>query len=192
MQGISCLLPEQIRIKVLAREDISSAIDRDTSLVVLSRVDYRTGELLDMEKYTTLAHEAGALVLWDLCHSAGVVDVRLQENKVDFAVGCGYKYLNGGPGAPAYLYVAERWIESIRQPLTGWMGHRSPFEFSLDYKPANSIKKMLTGTHPVLAASSLEGAVDSLLYVDGGSYAYCVYAWEAFSVAEKTKHYHRD
>lgn len=166
LQGIRDHFDDGVNIKALKRGDIRQAIDENTALLVLSHVDYRTGELLDMAEYTKIAHDAGALILWDLCHSAGVIDVELKRDNADFAVGCGYKYLNGGPGAPAFVYVADKWIESINQPLTGWMGHQCPFDFSPDYKPAQSIRKMLTGTPPVLAATCLEAAVDTLLEAD--------------------------
>lgn len=166
MQGIANQLSSGVEIKTLDRDEIKHAVDENTALLVLSHVDYRTGELLDMDEYSNIAHDAGALILWDLCHSAGVIDVELNKYNADFAVGCGYKYLNGGPGAPAFIYVADRWIATINQPLTGWMGHQSPFEFSQKHKPADNIKKMLTGTPPVLAASCLEGAVDTLLEAD--------------------------
>jgi kynureninase len=166
LQGIAQLLPERVKIKAVRRQNILDAIDADTALIVLSHVDYRTGELIDMQSHTEAAHQKGSLILWDLCHSAGVIEVALNQAKADFAVGCGYKFLNGGPGAPAFIFVASRWIERVNQPLTGWMGHTAPFEFSNTYEPASTIKKMLTGTHPVLAASSLDGAIDTLLQAD--------------------------
>ena len=122
--------------------------------------------LLDKQAITELAHAKGALVIWDLCHSAGALPIDLSELNADMAVGCGYKYLNGGPGAPSFLYVAARWHPHLQQPLSGWWGHAQPFEFSADYQPANGIGRMLCGTQGVLGLAALEAAVDIFLEVD--------------------------
>ena len=119
-----------------------------------------------MEHMTRLAHDAGALVVWDLAHSAGAMPVELNACEVDFAVGCGYKYLNGGPGAPAYVYVAQALQADVRTPLTGWMGHEAPFDFSTRYAPAAGIRQMLCGSPPILSMAALEVGVDLLLEAD--------------------------
>ena len=165
MQGIEDLLGERFTLKAVQRDCIPDEIDDDTGLLVLSHVDYRTGDVFDMQNITRLAHEAGALVLWDLCHSAGIFDINLNEAKADFAVGCGYKFLNGGPGAPSFVYVAKRHQENISQPLTGWMGHANPFAFDETYKSAPGIRKMLCGTPSIIAMGCLEAALDELLPV---------------------------
>lgn len=126
-------------------------IDPDTAVVCLSHVNYRTGRLRDMAAVTKAAHDAGALVIWDLCHSLGALPVNLNGCNVDFAVGCSYKYLNGGPGAPAWLFVASRHLATAQNPLTGWQGHADPFGFEIDYRPAETVEKFRVGTPPVLS-----------------------------------------
>jgi kynureninase len=140
-------------------EDLEAALDEDVALLLLTHVHYKTGAMHDMARLTCAAHDAGALVLWDLSHSAGAVPVDLSGCGADFAVGCGYKYLNGGPGAPAFAYVAERHQDALQQPLTGWMGHAAPFAFADDYAPAAGIDRLLTGTPPILALAALEEGV---------------------------------
>ncbi|EDL49082.1 kynureninase [Erythrobacter sp. SD-21] len=146
--------------RLAAREQIHAALNEDVALLLLTHAHYKTGELFDMVELTRAAHEAGALVLWDLSHSGGALPVDLNACEADFAVGCGYKYLNGGPGAPAYAFVAERHLEAAEQPLSGWMGHAAPFAFSDDYTPAPGIERLLCGTPGILGLSALEVGVD--------------------------------
>ncbi|WP_046469330.1 kynureninase [Allosalinactinospora lopnorensis] len=132
----------------------------DVAVVLLSHVDYRTGALRDMAGTTRLVREHGALMIWDLCHSVGAVPVELGECAVDFAVGCTYKYLNAGPGAPAFSYLAERHHRNARQPITGWHGHARPFDFSGDYVPADSASRFLSGSQPLIADAALEASLE--------------------------------
>ena len=139
------------------------AIDDNTALVSLSHVTFRSSFLYDAEAITRRAHEAGALVLWDLSHSAGAVPAELDKWLVDFAVGCTYKYLNGGPGAPAFLYVRRDLQDKALSPIWGWFGQKAPFAFDLEYKPSPDIKRFLVGTPPILSLSAMEAAVDVVL-----------------------------
>jgi kynureninase len=132
----------------------------EISVLMLTHVNFRSGKIHDMQKLTKLAHEHGVLVIWDLAHSAGAVPIELDNCEVDFAVGCGYKYLNGGPGAPAFIYAAKRHIPNLKQPLTGWMGHANPFTFDPSYAPDVGIKKFLSGTPSVIAMAVLSAALD--------------------------------
>jgi kynureninase len=135
----------------------------DVALLMLTQVNYRTGRLLDMAALTASAHAHGALTVWDLAHSAGALPVDLHGANADFAIGCGYKYLNGGPGAPAFVWVHPRHVNRLPQPLAGWMGHASGFDFTPGYAPAAGIKRYLCGTPPVIAMAALECGVDTLL-----------------------------
>lgn len=153
-EGIAEFLGAELRHVEISR--IADALDDKVAAVSFSHVNYRTARIEDMASITTLIHQAGALAVWDLCHSAGAIPVALNAANADFAVGCGYKYLNGGPGAPAFLFAARRYHAQMRQPLSGWMGHAAPFEFTPTYRPAPGIRRMLTGTPPVLALSILE------------------------------------
>lgn len=146
--------------RLAERDNLLAALDGEVALLLLTHAHYKTGELFDLAEMTRAAHEAGALVLWDLSHSTGVLPVDLRAANADFAVGCGYKYLCGGPGAPAFAYVAERHLRGLAQPLTGWFGHSSPFAFSDDYQPASGVERLLCGTSPVLGLSALEVGVD--------------------------------
>ncbi len=146
--------------RLAARADIAAALDDDVALLMLTHAHYKTGELFDMAALTRAAHDAGALVLWDLSHSTGALPVDLNGAGADFATGCGYKYLCGGPGAPAFAYVAQRHLADLKQPLTGWFGHARPFAFSDDYEPAPGIEQLQCGTSPVLGLTALEVGVD--------------------------------
>jgi kynureninase len=157
-----------IALRLAEPEDLEQAIDDDVAAVMLTHVNYKTGRVHDMGAVTAMAHEAGALMLWDLAHSAGALPVDLGAADADLAVGCGYKYLNGGPGAPAFLFVAERLQEEIRPPLSGWMGHASPFDFDVDYRPAEGIARNLCGTPPILSMAGLDAALDLMLEADMG------------------------
>ena len=140
--------------------DVAAAIGERTALVVLSHVAYRSGFLADMAAITRAAHEAGALILWDLCHSVGVLPIELDACDVDLAAGCTYKYLNGGPGSPAFCYVATRLQEELRQPVWGWMGAGDPFAMAAEYRPAKGIRKFISGTPPVLAMQPLKDMLE--------------------------------
>lgn len=150
-----------LHVRFVAAEDIALAVDTDTAVVVLSHVSYRTATMQDMRTVTASVHAAGALVVWDLAHSTGAVVLTLDADNVDFAVGCGYKFLNGGPGAPAHVYVAERHHHAIDQPLTGWFGHRQPFAFGPGFARADGIKAMLCSTPPMLSMVALEHAMSA-------------------------------
>lgn len=152
--------PDGVRGPVLALAD---AIDEETALVVLSHTLFKSGFVYDMAAITRLAHEAGALVVWDLSHSAGAVPVDLNAAGADYAVGCTYKYLNGGPGAPAFLYARQDLQAGSHNPISGWMGQDHPFEFELDYRPAPDLRRFLTGTPTVLSLAAVEPGVDLLL-----------------------------
>ena len=166
LQGLAALLPDRARLKSVAPEALIDAIDEDTAVVVLTQVHYKSALRRDMAAVTAAAHAKGALMLWDLSHSAGAIAVDLNGAGADLAVGCGYKYLNGGPGAPAYVYVAERHQGEIASPLTGWMGHAEPFAFEDGYRPARDIRGQLTGTPSVLGLAALEAGIDLQLEAD--------------------------
>ena len=166
MQGLEQLLGERLRIRVVPADDLPAAIDEDVIAVSLTHVHYKSARRWAMVEITAQAHAKGALALWDLSHSAGALAVDLNGAKADLAVGCGYKYLNGGPGAPAFLFVADRHQAQIRSPLTGWMGHADPFAFIDDYRPADGIKRQLCGTPSILSLAALEVGIDLMLEAD--------------------------
>lgn len=145
-----------LELRTAAPADIPAALTDETALLVLTHVHYKSGRIHDMAGLTAHAHAAGALALWDLSHSAGALPVDLNGCGADFAVGCGYKYLNGGPGAPGYMFAARRHHADMGQPLTGWMGHAAPFDFTDDYAPAPGVARLLTGTPAVIGLSALE------------------------------------
>ena len=167
--GLCAQLGGSHRVVLLDTVDLDTvraALTPETAVLLLTHVNYRTGVQLDMKRLTDLAHEAGVLVVWDLAHSAGAVPLSVDACGVDFAVGCGYKYLNGGPGAPGFLYVAERHQATFRQPLTGWMGHAAPFAFETEYRPAPDLGRALSGTPSVLALTALQSGLETFDGVD--------------------------
>lgn len=158
-QGLIELVGSNHSLRPVTADEIVGAIDEHTAVVYVTHVNYLTGRMHDMAAITAAAHEAGAVTLWDLSHSVGAAPVELDAVDADLAVGCGYKYLNGGPGAPAFLYVARRHQDSVRPALSGWMGHAAPFEFAWDYHPAAGVGRHLVGTPPVLSMVALDEAV---------------------------------
>ena len=172
LQGCVQLLGDKHKIVRIGSRDgditpdlatLERAINNDTALVTLSHVVFKSGYLYDMAAVTELAHLKGALVLWDLSHSVGVVPIALDQCKVDFAIGCTYKYLNGGPGAPAFLYVNQSLQDRVSSPIWSWWGQNQPFAFDLDYAPASGVNRFLTGTQPMLSLLTMEAALDPLL-----------------------------
>lgn len=157
---------KDIRVELIDESAIVEHLNDDVAVLVLTQVNFRTGRKLDMAALTTAAHQKGILVIWDLAHSVGAFSLHLDACNVDFAVGCTYKYLNGGPGAPGFIYVAERHLEHYQQPITGWMGHTAPFDFVPEYIGANTIKQNLSGTPGVIGMSILDSALDVFLDVD--------------------------
>lgn len=144
-------------------EQLLENLNEDTGVVSLTHTCYKTGQVFDMRLITEAAHKVGALVIWDLSHSAGVMPLQLDKHFVDMAVGCTYKYLNGGPGSPAFIFVREELLPHLENPIRGWFGHTDPFSFNPEYKPAETIEKFLTGTPPVLSMAALEPALDMIL-----------------------------
>ena len=151
-----------LELQLVEAEQIPAALDERTAVLMLTHVNYRTGAMHDMHAVTQAAHDAGALVVWDLAHSAGAVEVDLRGADADFAIGCGYKYLNGGPGAPAFVWVHPRHADRFWQPLSGWWSHAAPFAFTHDYQPAAGIARYLCGTQPILSMTALECGLDTL------------------------------
>jgi len=151
------------RLQLVEPEEIAAALTREVAVLMLTHVNYRTGAMHDMAAVTAAAHAAGALTVWDLAHSAGAVPVDLNAAKADFSIGCGYKYLNGGPGAPAFVWVNPKHADRFWQPLAGWWGHAAPFEFTPDYRPAAGISRYLCGTQPILSMTALECGLDTVL-----------------------------
>ena len=158
-QGLAEMLG--LSLNAVPADEVANAIDSDTAVVTLTHVDYRSAAIHDMSAINIAAHDAGALTVWDLSHSAGAIALDLDGTGCDLAVGCGYKYLNGGPGAPAFLFVGERLQDELHSPLQGWMGHAEPFAFDDDYRPATGILKFLTGTPAILALAALEAGLDT-------------------------------
>ena len=150
-----------LRLNAMPADAVMKYIDADTAVVTLTHVDYRSAAIHDMRSINDAAHHAGALTVWDLSHSAGAIELDLDGSGCDLAVGCGYKYLNGGPGAPAFIYVAERLQNELKNPLRGWMGHAEPFAFVDNYEPVVGVTRFLTGTPPIIAMTALEAGIDT-------------------------------
>lgn len=159
-EGLCRTLGGQYRLKTVAPEEVMSHIDETVAVTMITEVDYRTGRRHDMNDITRRAHEMGALTVWDLAHSAGAIPVDLTAARADFAVGCTYKYLNSGPGGPAFIYVAPKHADTARPALSGWLGHESPFAFDLSYRPGAGIERMRVGTPPILQMAALDAALD--------------------------------
>ena len=164
LQGLSRLTGCELR--VVPSGDIAGALDETVALLLLTHTHYRTGAVLDMAALTAKAHAVGALACWDLSHSAGALAVNLNGANADMAVGCGYKYLNGGPGAPAFAFVAARHHAELEQPLTGWMGHAAPFDFVDDYRPGTGMQRLLVGTPSIIAMAALASGLSTFDGVD--------------------------
>lgn len=164
-EGLAALLGRGHTLRAAGAEAIEAALDASVAVLLLTHVDYRSGRMHDMARITRTAHAAGALVVWDLAHSAGAVPLDLAACGADFAVGCGYKFLNGGPGAPGFLYAAPR-HHGATMPLTGWMGHAEPFDFAPGYRPAAGIARVQVGTPHILSLAALEEGVDIALQAD--------------------------
>lgn len=158
--GLIKQLDKGHELRVVAPEDVAGAIDDTVAAVMITQVDYRTGRTHDMGAITEAAHKAGAVMIWDLAHSAGALPVDMAASGAEFAVGCTYKYLNGGPGAPAFIYVRPDIVNDIKPALAGWLGHEAPFAFDMDYRPGSGIERMRVGTPPVLQLSALEKALE--------------------------------
>lgn len=165
-QGLAAWLGRGHTLRLVEAEEVVAAMDEHTAAVVLGAVNYRTGALFDLAAVTRAAHACGTVMIWDLAHAAGVIPVRLNAVGADFAVGCGYKYLNGGPGAPAFIFVARRHHAAFHHPLSGWMGHAQPFAFEVEYRPAEGVQRALCGTPPILSLAALEVGVALALQAD--------------------------
>ncbi|BAK74873.1 kynureninase [Pseudogulbenkiania sp. NH8B] len=167
IQGMIDLLQQGYQLRLIDdATPLEAALDDDVAVLLLSHVNYRTGYLYDMAATTALAHRHGILTIWDLAHAAGAVPVDLNGAEADFAVGCTYKYLNGGPGSPAFIWVAARHQDRFWQPLSGWWGHQRPFAMATDYQPASGIRRFLCGTQPIVSMSLIECGLDVALQAD--------------------------
>ena len=165
-EGLLRQLGSGYELRVVDPDQVADALTDEIAVMMLTQVDYRTGRMHDMADLTARAHAVGALTVWDLAHSAGAFPVHLARDGADFAVGCTYKYLNAGPGAPAFIYVAPRHAERVQPALSGWLGHEAPFAFDLDYRPGARIERMRVGTPPVLQMAALEASLDIWDQVD--------------------------
>lgn len=164
--GLLKLLGRGYELKLADPTKVENYLDASVAVLMLTEVDYRTGRKHDMQRLTELAHRHGIITVWDLAHSAGAIPVDLTAAQADFAVGCTYKYLNGGPGAPAFIYVAPQHAQKPWPALAGWLGHEAPFAFDLDYRPAQGVQRMRVGTPPIIALSILDAALDAWDEVD--------------------------
>ena len=160
-EGLIKTIGKGHELRTPAPEDVLDQITDEVAVVMLTQVDYRTGRMHDIARITKAAHDAGAVMIWDLAHSAGAVPVEILASNTEFAVGCTYKYLNGGPGAPAFIYVRPDLIEQVSPALAGWLGHDAPFAFELNYRPAMSTERMRVGTPPILQLATLDAALDA-------------------------------
>jgi kynureninase len=158
-EGISQFNPD-ITIRTISISSLEQNMSQETAVILLSHVNYRDASILDMNKITALAHELGIFVIWDLSHSVGIIPIDLTKDKVDFAVGCTYKYLNGGPGSPAFIYVNTKHLSISKSPIFGWMGHKKPFDFSAEYVAEKNISQFMGGTPCILSLSALHGALE--------------------------------
>ena len=165
-EGLIRSLDRGHQLKIVDPASVEAAIDESVAVLMLTQVDYRTGRLHDMRALTRIAGDAGAITVWDLAHSAGALPVDVAGAGADFAIGCTYKYLNGGPGAPAFIYVAPRHAETARPALSGWLGHAAPFAFDLAYRVGRGIERMRVGTPPIIALAALDAALDAWEGVD--------------------------
>jgi kynureninase len=165
-EGLIKSLDRDYELRVVAPEDFYDAIDDDVAVTLITEIDYRTGRRHDMQAITERAHACGAITVWDLAHSAGAVDVDLTGANVDFAIGCTYKYLNGGPGAPAFIYVRPDLADAVSPALSGWLGHAAPFDFELNYRAGDGIDRLRVGTPPILGLVALDAALDVWDHVD--------------------------
>ncbi|WP_281954229.1 kynureninase [Pseudophaeobacter arcticus] len=166
VQGLLKSLGKDYELRVVNPEDVTEAVTDEIAVLMLTEVDYRTGRKHDMKALTELAHAQGVVTVWDLAHSAGALPVDLAGCKADFAVGCTYKYLNSGPGGPAFIYVAPRHVDTARPALSGWLGHEAPFAFDLDYRPGTGIERMRVGTPPMIQLAALGASMDIWDQVD--------------------------
>lgn len=165
-QGIAAATGGRVKVLLCEKDEIAAAIDDQTIAIAITQVHYKTGHIHDMAALTALSQHNGALAIWDLCHSAGAMPVDLNGCNADFAVGCTYKYLNGGPGSPAFLFAATRHQGHAGQPVTGWWGHAAPFAFEPGYRPQNDIRQFLVGTQPIVSMAMLEAGLDIHLEAD--------------------------
>jgi kynureninase len=165
-EGLVGLLEQGYQLRTVAPEEVADAMGDDIAVVMLTEVDYRTGRKHDMKAMTEMAHAAGAVMVWDLAHSAGALPVDLTASNAEMAVGCTYKYLNGGPGAPAFIYIRPDLADRVQPALSGWLGHRQPFEFDLKYQPGAGIERMRVGTPPVIQLTALEVAMELWADID--------------------------
>ncbi|MDH2381514.1 kynureninase [Bradyrhizobium sp. CER78] len=183
-EGLIATLGRGHQLRLAAPEEVEASLSDDIAVLYLTEVDYRTGRRHDMRTLTAKAHALGIVTVWDLAHSAGALPIDLAGVGADFAAGCTYKYLNAGPGAPAFLYVAPRHADQARVALSGWMGHAKPFAFDLGYRPAGGVERMRVGTPPVLAMAALEASLDIWDRVEMGEVRACSLALGDLLIAE--------